>query len=83
MCPNRIRKSALERGKHVASARDVDERHEQILGQMMTVASQVAVEKGISQSGYRFVMNTGDDANQTVFHLHLHCLGGTKLATTG
>ena len=69
--------------EHVASARDVDERHEPILGRMMTVASRVAVKKGISQSGYRFVMNTGDDANQTVFHLHLHCLGGSKLATTG
>ena len=69
--------------EHVASARDVEERHESLLGRMMTVASRLAVEKGISESGYRFVMNTGDDTNQTVFHVHLHCLGGTKLATTG
>ena len=50
---------------------------------MMTVASRLAKEKGISESGYRFVMNTGEDANQTVLHVHLHCLGGTKLAKTG
>lgn len=69
--------------EHVASARDIDVKHETTLGRMMTVASRVANEKGIAESGYRFVVNTGDDANQTVFHLHLHCLGGTKLAKTG
>ena len=69
--------------EHVASAREITETHEETLGRMMTIASRLADEKGIAQSGYRFVMNTGDDANQTVFHLHLHCLGGTKLAKTG
>jgi len=69
--------------EHVASAREIGEKHETALGRMMTVASRLANEKGIAESGYRFVMNTGDDANQTVFHIHLHCLGGTKLAKTG
>ena len=69
--------------EHVASAREIEEKHESTLGRMMTVASRLADEKGIAQSGYRFVMNTGEDANQTVFHVHLHCLGGTKLAKTG
>ncbi len=69
--------------EHVASAREIGEKHETTLGRMMTVASRLAEEKGIAESGYRFVMNTGEDANQTVFHVHLHCLGGTKLAQTG
>jgi len=39
-------------------------------------------EKGLAQSGYRLISNTGRDANQTVFHLHMHCLGGKKLPQT-
>jgi histidine triad (HIT) family protein len=69
--------------EHVPSAREIDSKHEITLGRLMTVASRIADEKGIATSGYRFVMNTGDDANQTVHHMHLHCLGGKKLATTG
>jgi histidine triad (HIT) family protein len=50
---------------------------------MVTAAGRLAAEKGIAESGYRLVMNTGPDANQTVFHIHMHCLGGQRLAPTG
>ncbi|MEO7666131.1 MAG: HIT domain-containing protein [Dehalococcoidia bacterium] len=45
----------------------------------MTVAAKLAEQKGIGETGYRLLSNTGADANQTEFHLHLHCLGGVKL----
>ena len=68
--------------EHIRSANEAEPRHEQTLGRMVTVAARIAREKGVAQSGYRLVANTGPDANQTVFHLHLHCLGGTKLPRT-
>jgi len=68
--------------EHIASGRDVDARHEPLLGRMAVTAARLAEEKGVGDSGYRLVMNTGPDANQTVFHIHLHCLGGTRLAPT-
>ncbi len=69
--------------EHVNSVAETQERHEVALGRMITTASRLATEKGIAQSGYRLVMNTGPDANQTVFHIHMHCLGGQRLAPTG
>ena len=69
--------------EHIACAAEAREAHEPALGRMVTVAARLAAEKGIAESGYRLVMNTGPDANQTVFHIHMHCLGGQKLGTTG
>jgi histidine triad (HIT) family protein len=69
--------------EHVASARELERRHEPALGRMLTVAGHLARAAGIEASGYRLVSNTGDDAGQTVFHLHLHCLGGRRLGPEG
>jgi histidine triad (HIT) family protein len=69
--------------EHVASLAEAREAHEPALGRMSTAAARLAAEKGIAESGYRVVMNTGPDANQTVFHIHMHCLGGQRLAPTG
>jgi histidine triad (HIT) family protein len=44
------------------------------------VAAEIAQKEGIAESGYRVVMNTNKDAGQTVFHVHLHLLGGRKMA---
>lgn len=65
--------------EHVKSGRELEPRHEPMLGRLITVAAKLAEEKGIGESGYRLLSNTGPDANQTEFHLHLHCLGGAKL----
>jgi histidine triad (HIT) family protein len=43
--------------------------------------ARIARQLGIDASGYRLTTNTGEDAGQTVFHLHLHCLGGRKLGS--
>jgi histidine triad (HIT) family protein len=69
--------------EHIASAREAEERHEPALGRLFTAAAKVAREMGISDSGYRLAGNTGEDAGQTEFHLHLHCLGGRKLGAKG
>lgn len=69
--------------EHLPSAREADARREPALGRMVTVAARVARQMGVEATGYRLVSNTGDDAGQTVFHLHLHCLGGRKLGPEG
>ena len=61
--------------KHFASAAEAAEADEPILGHLHRVAAQLAQEHGITD-GYRVVLNTGSGAGQSVFHLHLHLLGG-------
>jgi histidine triad (HIT) family protein len=61
--------------KHFASAAEADSGDEQLLGHLHTVAAQLAKELGLT-AGHRVVMNTGAAAGQTVFHVHLHLLGG-------
>lgn len=54
--------------------------HEPLLGHLLAVATTVAKQEGIGESGYRVVINDGADGCQSVFHLHLHVMGGRKLA---
>ena len=62
--------------KHLSSLADVEESDRALMGHLMMVCSKIAKEMDIEKSGYRVVANTGQDAGQTVFHLHLHVLGG-------
>lgn len=59
---------------HIGSLNDAKD--PQLLGTMLTFARDLAKEKGIQTRGYRVVVNTNPDGGQTVFHLHLHLLGG-------
>ena len=61
----------------VSSAEDSDEA---VLGHLLVVAKKVAILEGIDQSGYRLVINNGTHGGQTVFHLHVHVLGGRQLS---
>jgi histidine triad (HIT) family protein len=63
---------------HVASLNDVSDAS--LVGQLAMVAAEIARQEGIAESGYRTVVNTNRDAGQTVFHLHLHLLGGRSMA---
>jgi histidine triad (HIT) family protein len=54
--------------------------HGQLLGELLLAAAQIAREQGLEESGYRVVTNIGQNGGQTVFHLHLHLLGGRKMA---
>ncbi|MFL5607697.1 MAG: histidine triad nucleotide-binding protein [Gemmatimonadaceae bacterium] len=62
---------------HVASLNEATD--PTMLGRLMFAAREIAAEEGIAESGYRVVVNTGAGAGQTVFHLHLHLLGGRRL----
>ena len=53
-----------------------EERHEALLGHLMVVAAQVAKQEGISESGFRTVINSGKEGCQSVYHLHIHVIGG-------
>ena len=65
--------------KTLAGLNDTDASHEALLGHILATAKKVAELKGITKSGYRVVMNTGADGGQSVFHMHLHVLGGRSL----
>ena len=65
--------------EHVESLDDIGQRDEALMGHLMRVASRVANEQGLAETGYRTVINTGAGAGQSVFHLHVHVLGGRDL----
>jgi histidine triad (HIT) family protein len=54
-----------------------------VLAEMVAAGASVARVEGIAESGYRLVFNTGEDAGRTVFHAHLHVLGGERLGLFG
>jgi histidine triad (HIT) family protein len=62
--------------RHVVSLDDTQDSDSTLLGQLMVVCAKVARARAIAESGYRVVTNTGRGAGQSVFHLHLHVLGG-------
>lgn len=64
---------------HIASLAEASEDDESLLGHLLRVAARVAREEGHAEAGYRTVINTGPDAGQTVFHIHVHVLGGRSL----
>jgi len=63
---------------HVASLNDATDAA--MIGRMSLIAADIARHEGIADSGYRTVVNTNRDAGQTVFHIHLHLLGGRTLS---
>ena len=65
--------------KHIASTNDVAEEDKPLLGHILTTVKTIADKEGITESGYRLIVNTGPDANQVVFHLHLHIIGGKRM----
>ena len=65
---------------HVATLNDLNPEHDALVGNMTRRAAAIAGERGYSASGYRTVFNCNADAGQAVFHIHLHVLGGRKLA---
>jgi len=65
--------------EHISSNNQVSPEHERILGHLNVVAARLAKELKVDRSGYRLVINTGPDAGQSVFHLHMHLIGGRHL----
>lgn len=66
--------------KHIATINNIEEGDEEVVGSLFTAARAIAKAEGLAEDGYRVTMNCGEAAGQTVFHLHLHLLGGRSLS---
>lgn len=66
--------------RHVATINDLEERDREMIGELCLAAQKIAAEEGIADDGYRIVMNCNRGAGQSVFHIHLHVLGGRVMA---
>ena len=64
--------------KHIPSVNEITEEDDALVGHLHRVAAKLAADEGLT-GGHRVLFNTGPDAGQTVFHLHLHLLGGRQL----
>ena len=64
--------------KHIATINEIDSSDQLMVGSLYTAAQEIAVAEGFADHGYRVVMNCNEAAGQTVFHIHLHLLGGRK-----
>jgi len=65
--------------KHIPSINHLESEDKELVGEMFLVAKKMAKKQGVAKTGYRLVFDTGENAGQTVDHLHLHLLGGKKL----
>lgn len=66
--------------QHIATINDIKDSDQSIVGSLYSAARKVAAQEGIDADGYRAVMNCNAAAGQTVFHIHLHLLGGRDLS---
>lgn len=64
--------------EHIATLNDLDPVHDTLVGEMIRRGSAIAADRGYADGGFRLVFNCNADAGQSVFHLHLHVLGGRK-----
>ena len=65
--------------KHILSITDIEFEDREVCGEMLLAAKKIAKDLKINDSGYRTIFNTNQDGGQTVFHIHMHLLGGRKL----
>ena len=66
--------------KHIATTNDLQPEDGTLVGKMYLAAKQIASDEGIAEKGYRTVMNCNREAGQSVFHIHLHVLGGRPMS---
>ena len=69
--------------EHLATARELTAADGALLGHMFSTATAMAKELGVHDRGYRLTFNVGDAGGQTVYHIHLHLLGGRRLGPEG
>lgn len=65
--------------KHIDSLNDLQDDDEALMGYMLAVARRLAAKEGVDKTGYRVLINTRTDGGQTIFHLHLHLIGGRRM----
>lgn len=66
--------------EHMESLNEASHRDEALLGHLLRVGARIANEEGHAEDGYRTVINNGTEAGQSVFHLHVHVLGGRPMS---
>lgn len=66
--------------KEIVSMANLTSEDKELMGHMLVTASQIAKKEGIAENGYRLVINTNRDGGQSVYHLHMHILGGRQLS---
>lgn len=65
--------------RHIPTLNDLGPEHAELMGKLYLAAQHIARQEGIAERGYRTVMNCNAEAGQTVFHIHLHLLGGRPM----
>jgi histidine triad (HIT) family protein len=65
--------------RHIATINDLDDGDRGTIGDLFIAAKAIVAEEGLAEDGYRVVMNCNAAAGQTVFHIHLHLLGGRQM----
>lgn len=69
--------------KHISSINEISEEDGPLIGHLVLIAKKLAKEQGVDEDGYRLIMNCNQHGGQTVFHVHLHLLGGRQLTHLG
>lgn len=65
--------------KHIATLNEVEDKDKNLIGHLLMTASKLAKQLNIAEDGYRIVMNCNTQGGQTVFHIHVHLLGGRQM----
>ena len=65
--------------KHITTLNEINKNDQDLLGELLLTAKKIAKDEGIDTSGYRTVFNCNSDGGQTVFHIHMHLLGGRQM----
>jgi len=65
---------------HIPTVNDLTPEHTGLVGRMYLAAQKIAADEGVAEPGYRLVMNCNSEAGQSVYHIHLHVLGGRPMA---
>ena len=66
--------------KRIPSINNLELSDSNLIGEMVIIANKIAKEKGIDEDGYRLIFNCNENGGQTVYHIHLHLIGGRKLS---
>jgi len=65
--------------KHISTTLDITEEDNPLIGHLFRIAGKIAEERGVARRGFRLVMNTNPESGQSVYHIHLHLLGGRQM----
>lgn len=66
--------------EHISTLNDLEENHTQTMGEIFLAAKELALREGFAESGYRTIFNCNEYGQQTVFHIHLHLIGGRQMS---